>query len=139
MVVPCLLMGMAFPLAGEARARLDLRFGEAVGDLVGLNTIGAILGSLLAGFVLIPQLGLQRSMLLASAAYLGYGLLVLCAAWGAERPKQRALAWAGAAASLPLAIGRTDAIHAKEYGQFEVYACKKCGLAELYVLEPDKL
>ena len=105
MVVPCVLMGMAFPLAGEARARLDLRFGEAVGDLVGLNTIGAILGSLLAGFVLIPQLGLQRSMLLASAAYLGYGLLVLCAAWGAERPKQRALAWAGAAASLPLAIG----------------------------------
>ncbi len=41
--------------------------------------------------------------------------------------------------AMPLAIGRTDAIHAREYGQFEVYACKGCGLAELYILEPDKL
>ena len=39
----------------------------------------------------------------------------------------------------PLAIGRTDAIHARIYGQFEVYACRSCGLAELYVLEANKL
>ena len=42
-------------------------------------------------------------------------------------------------AAMPLSIGRTDAILAQEYGQFEVYACRKCGLAELYVLEADKL
>jgi spermidine synthase/tetratricopeptide (TPR) repeat protein len=104
MLLPCILMGVAFPLAGEARARLDLRFGESVGDLVGLNTLGAILGALLAGFVLIPQVGLQRTMLLASAAYLGYGLLVLCSVWGSERPRRRGVAWAGAVASLPLAV-----------------------------------
>jgi spermidine synthase len=105
MLVPCFLMGIAFPLAGEARARLDMRFAESVGDLVGLNTAGAILGSLLAGFVLIPQLGLQRTMLLASGLYLGYGLLVLCSVWGAARPGLRGVAWVGALASLPVAIG----------------------------------
>ena len=41
--------------------------------------------------------------------------------------------------AMPLAIGRSDAILAREYGQFEVYACKGCGLAELYVLEVEKL
>jgi spermidine synthase len=101
MLVPCILMGMAFPLAAEARARLDLRFGESVGDLVGLNTVGAILGSLLAGFIGIPWLGLQRTMLFASVVYLGYGLVVLCAAWGAQRRERRGLAWAGALAALP--------------------------------------
>jgi spermidine synthase len=58
MLLPCILMGLAFPLAGEARAKLGLHFGEAVGDLVALNTLGAIAGSLFAGFVGIPLLGL---------------------------------------------------------------------------------
>ena len=77
MLVPCVLMGMAFPLAGQARAKLRQRFGEAVGDVVALNTLGAIAGSLLAAFVLVPRLGLQRGTLLVAAVDLAYGLLVV--------------------------------------------------------------
>ena len=110
MIVPCVLMGIAFPLAAEARARLDLRLAESVGDLVGLNTAGAIVGSLVAGFVGIPWLGVQRTMLLASAAYLGYGLVVLCAAWAAREPRRRPLAFAGAAAALPVSVALAFAL-----------------------------
>jgi spermidine synthase len=103
MLVPCIMMGIAFPLAGEARARLDLRLGESVGDLVGLNTLGAIIGSLLAGFVLIPQLGLQATTQLASFAYLAYGSLVLIVDWGARNARLRGPVWA-AAICLSLAL-----------------------------------
>jgi predicted nucleic-acid-binding Zn-ribbon protein len=41
--------------------------------------------------------------------------------------------------ALPLAIGRTDPIHAQVFGQFEVYACRGCGYAELYVLDLEEL
>jgi spermidine synthase/Tfp pilus assembly protein PilF len=77
MLVPTIWMGVAFPLAGEARARWKGRLGESVGDLVGLNTAGAILGSLLAGFVLIPLLGVQRGMLWIASLFMFYGSLVL--------------------------------------------------------------
>ena len=42
-------------------------------------------------------------------------------------------------ASLPLAIGRSGPIHAWVYGQFEVYVCKRCGLSEFYVHDPEQL
>lgn len=102
MLVPCVFMGIAFPLAGQARARLKDRYGESVGDLVGFNTIGAIAGSLLAGFVLIPLVGLQRGMMLASGAYLGYGLIVLCVMFGSRWPRLRWLAAGAAVASIVL-------------------------------------
>ncbi len=90
MLVPTLFMGMAFPLASEARARLRVGFGRSVGDTLGLNTLGSISGSLAAGFVLIPLLGLQRSMILAAAVSLAYGLVVLGAAAAAWQPGHRA-------------------------------------------------
>ncbi len=97
MLAPCFLMGVAFPLAGQARLRLKRSFGASVGDLVGLNTLGCIVGSMLAGFVLIPFIGLQRGMLAACAAYTAYGLLVLAAhAWG-RAPRARFFA-------IPLAL-----------------------------------
>lgn len=80
MLVPCVLMGIAFPLAVELRARLRSAAGVAVGDSVSANTLGSILGSMLAGFVLIPQLGLVHATMLVSAIYVVYGLLVLAAA-----------------------------------------------------------
>jgi len=95
MLVPTLFMGMAFPLASEARARLRFGFGRSVGDTLGLNTLGAITGSLAAGFFLIPWLGLQRSMVLAAAISLAYGVLVLGAAAAAWRPGYRR--WAAVA------------------------------------------
>jgi len=103
MLVPCVFMGVAFPLAGQARAKLKQRFSESVGDLVALNTGGAIVGSLLAGFVVIPLLGLQRGMVMASGAYLCYGLSVLWVMYGSHRRHLRGLAAGGAVASIAIA------------------------------------
>jgi spermidine synthase len=52
--------------------------GAALGGrLYGLNTLGAFLGTLLGGFVLLPGLGLLKSTLLAAATSAGIGLLVV--------------------------------------------------------------
>jgi len=89
MLVPTLFMGMAFPLASEARARLRVGFGRSVGDTLALNTLGSIIGSLAAGFVLIPLFGLQRSMVLAATVSLAYGVVVLGAAAAAWQPRHQ--------------------------------------------------
>jgi spermidine synthase len=103
MLPPCILMGVAFPLAGEARARLARGFGRSTGDALGLNTLGSIAGSLAAGFVLIPRLGLQRGMLLVAGLYLAYGCLLLAfvpGRTGAPGGLRRALAAAAGVAAL---------------------------------------
>ncbi len=86
MLIPSIFMGIAFPVASQARARLVRKFGASVGDTLGLNTIGSILGSLSAGFLLIPTLGLQDGMLFASFLAIGYSLIVLASAWAAHAP-----------------------------------------------------
>jgi spermidine synthase len=77
MLVPCIFMGISFPLTGEARMSLGRAFGRSAGDTIGWNTLGSIAGAVLAGFVLIPYLGLQRGMILAAGIYVAYGCMVL--------------------------------------------------------------
>jgi len=105
MLVPAVFMGAAFPLAGRAWARLQTGFGRSVGDLVAVNTLGAILGPLLAGFVLVPQLGLQRAMLLVCGLELAYGLLLLAVAL-APRARSAALIVSLLAVAVPFALPR---------------------------------
>jgi spermidine synthase len=68
--IPTVLLGAAFPAA--LRLVVDTRHvGRDVGAVVALNTIGGIAGTLLSGFVLVPALGLVRSlasMAIAAAA-----------------------------------------------------------------------
>lgn len=101
MLLPCIFMGVSFPLASQARARLCGRLGQAAGDTLALNTTGSICGSLLAGFVLIPFLGLQTGMLLAAAVDLAYGVLVLGSVGVSRFKAHRALV---AATTLVLAV-----------------------------------
>jgi predicted membrane-bound spermidine synthase len=68
--LPALLMGFSFPLANAIIQRAEQSVGRRAGLLYLANTIGAVCGSLIAGFVLLPALGLQRSttVLMAIAA-----------------------------------------------------------------------
>jgi predicted membrane-bound spermidine synthase len=59
--VPALLMGVSFPLANAMIQRAEQAVGSRAGLLYLANTAGAVAGSLAAGFVLLPTLGLQRS------------------------------------------------------------------------------
>ncbi|MDQ0144018.1 fused MFS/spermidine synthase [Cupriavidus necator] len=70
--VPTLLLGAAFPFV--LRVSVDSRrIGAGVGSVVALNTLGGIAGTALAGFVLVPYLGLVRtlSVLAIAAAVVG--------------------------------------------------------------------
>jgi hypothetical protein len=69
-LLPTVLLGAAFPLA--VRLAVDgRRVGRDVGTVVALNTLGGILGVGLTGFVLIPAVGLVRTLaLLAGLAAL---------------------------------------------------------------------
>ena len=70
-----LLSGMLFTLVGAA---LQQQVGDqtrTAGALTLANTVGAMTGSLLAGFVLLPVLGMERSFFLLAAAY---GAVALC-------------------------------------------------------------
>ncbi|MDX1632924.1 MAG: fused MFS/spermidine synthase, partial [Thermoanaerobaculia bacterium] len=60
---PTLLMGASFPLAVRAAHRDLDRIGQEIGAVYGWNTLGAVVGSFGAGFLLIPWLGTQNALL----------------------------------------------------------------------------
>jgi predicted membrane-bound spermidine synthase/tetratricopeptide (TPR) repeat protein len=55
---PAFLMGGVFPLAAAAYRRGLGDLGARVGRLYAVNTVGCVMGSLVAGFVLAPTVGL---------------------------------------------------------------------------------
>ena len=122
MLLPCTLMGISFPLAGEARLALAGGFGRSAGDTMGWNTLGSIVGSLGAGFVLIPLLGLQRGMILAAGGYALYGLLILVVPALVAGGRRRGVVAAGVAAAILAAIGlgsRLPAWDVRSLGGFQ--------------------
>lgn len=78
MLVPTLLMGATFPLVTKIYTPHVNVVGSALGRVYSANTLGGVAGSALAGFVLIPLLGVHHGIILiaAIAALLG-GVLVL--------------------------------------------------------------
>ncbi len=58
---PAVLIGAVFPLVVRLGTQRAADAGPRVGRLYAVNTLGGILGSVLAGFVLIPTLGTQLS------------------------------------------------------------------------------
>lgn len=75
--LPTLLMGMAFPVAARLCVRHLRSVGAGTGRLYALNTVGAIIGSFAAGFVLIPIFGLARGLLVLGLVNVLLGTLVL--------------------------------------------------------------
>lgn len=77
MLVPAFFMGLAFPLAGRIHAEYKKAIGGAVGEVLAYNTIGAILGAAISGFLMIYLFGIERSLLMIIVINVGIGLLVL--------------------------------------------------------------
>lgn len=59
MLLPTILMGATFPVVSRKITENLAEMGRKVGDAYSLNTVGAVLGSLLAGFFLIPAFGIK--------------------------------------------------------------------------------
>lgn len=70
---PTILMGATLPCLVAWAMRAGGSLGRSLGTLYGLNTLGAVLGAALAGFWLVPGLGLLGSTRAAGAVALVVG------------------------------------------------------------------
>ncbi len=130
--LPVFLQGAAFPLVMRALVDTPEEAGPDVGRAYAFNTGGAIFGSFMAGFALLPAFGLRESLtiticinLLLAAAYIG--LLI---------PRGLKVAVAPAAvcavAALTLALSPTIDQVRLTRGMFRTYWARE-------LFDPDKL
>jgi predicted membrane-bound spermidine synthase len=100
MLAVCFVSGILFTLIGRALRDEVQGATRAAGLLTLANTTGAMLGGPLAGFVLLPGIGMERSLFVLAAAY---GLVALLTSGAGSRaaglPRaERYVTWAAAAA-----------------------------------------
>lgn len=76
-IIPTFLMGAQFPVVVRLVARNLKTLGHHVGTAYASNTVGTILGSLIGGFLLIPILGVQNTILWAVFVNIVLGITLL--------------------------------------------------------------
>ncbi|MBK8979886.1 MAG: fused MFS/spermidine synthase [Planctomycetes bacterium] len=103
MLLPTLLMGASFPIASRIWVQAKGQVGRGVGTLYAINTVGAIAGSTMAGFVLIPWLGLKDAVLAMASLYALIGAVLIAAA-RARGPLLPPVVAAGVPAAIVLLI-----------------------------------
>jgi spermidine synthase len=74
MLVPTFCMGLAFPVAVRAVTVGAPEVGSRVGHLYALNTVGAIIGAAATGFLLLPALGIAKTILILSMLQMFTGI-----------------------------------------------------------------
>jgi spermidine synthase len=62
LALPTTLMGATLPVLARYAISNDVEIGRRIGVLYAMNTAGAVLGALLAAFVLLPEFGLTRTI-----------------------------------------------------------------------------
>jgi spermidine synthase len=103
--LPSLVGGVAFPLANAVVQSAEAAVGRRAGALYAANTVGAVCGSLVTGYVLLPRAGMQAS----AAALAGVAALAMAPLYLLQpRPHRRvALAGPGGLAVSALALWLT--------------------------------
>ncbi len=139
------LFGAIFPLAGRLYVASRPQVGKALGEITSANTLGSVLGSVSASFVLIPLVGTRGSLLVAGVANLavaGALLLFVIKASGRQGSWRSAVGCAVAVVSLCVWLssdwlGRyyLAAIHRPG---FHLVAEKEGSLQSVLVLEDDE-
>ena len=128
MLAPTLLIGAGFPCAVQAAARGTGRVGLDVGRLYAGNTLGAIAGTIVAGFALLPWIGAHGSVKVAVALNMLLGAILVLAARAAWTRWQPAAAVALAAVTLvglvvippwnPAVMAAGAAVYPRQYQRF---------------------
>ena len=94
-IVPTILMGATLPVLSRYFVRDISTVGSTVGILYAINTTGAILGTLLAGFYLEAYFGIQNSIVIASTVNITIGCFAM---------------WASFRAILPASVTQTESV-----------------------------
>ena len=84
LLVPTSLMGATFPLLSRFVVQRGGAVGRRVGALYAWNTFGAVAGTYLVGFHLLPALGMHMTLLVTAMLNVAVGIGILCATrvWG---------------------------------------------------------
>jgi spermidine synthase len=77
LIVPTTCMGATLPILSKWAVREESSLGVTIGRLYALNTFGAVCGTALSGFVLLPALGVRQTLWIAVAVNLLVALLIL--------------------------------------------------------------
>ena len=77
LLVPTTLMGATLPVLSAALVRSSHRDSNSVTRLYACNLAGAILGTLAAGFVLLPTLGVRTTIAVAAAINVVVGIIAI--------------------------------------------------------------
>jgi spermidine synthase len=88
--LPTVLLGAAFPAALRLAAGSEC-MGRDVGRVLALNITGGIAGTLLTGFLLVPAVGLVRTLSMLAIAAVSVGALAVLAGSGVSRKLQWAI------------------------------------------------
>ncbi len=123
MFVPTFLMGIAFPLVGKIYTDLK-RMGRSIGNIYSVNTLGSVLGSLSAGFILIPLLGITRGIIVIAMLNFILGITV----WLANPSTNQKVKWA-VLSGIVLAVG---------IGGFTISFSKSLGLYSPWFVDLKK-
>ncbi|HEY7675608.1 MAG TPA: fused MFS/spermidine synthase, partial [Candidatus Methylomirabilis sp.] len=87
LVAPTVLMGATLPVLSRFFVTRLEHLGGRVGDLYAVNTLGAVVGCAMAGYVMIPELGLRASILTAAGAnFLVTAAILLMVLWLRRQP-----------------------------------------------------
>lgn len=77
LLLPTICMGATLPLLTHHLVRTKTVLGRTVGALYAINSLGAVLGATLAGFVLLPLFGKSTTNLTAVLCNLALGVLAI--------------------------------------------------------------
>jgi len=77
LVGPTIFLGATFPLVSRIYARSLPDIGKSIGTAYAMNTIGAILGSFVAGFIFLPLLGKENGLRISAGIQIFTSLFAL--------------------------------------------------------------
>ena len=98
MILPTVFQGMTLPLVSQVASDHLSRLGRSVGRVFSLNTLGTLLGALLAGLLLMPRIGTRHTLEIGVALTLLAAALVFAGDFRTPRPRRIAGFAAGLAA-----------------------------------------
>jgi len=91
MLLPVTVMGMTLPVVvGAAWGKSKSRYAHLAGRLYGVNTVGAVTGTLTTGFILVPWIGLLKTCLAVGLIDFLIGIILLRVSTSHEPSEYRA-------------------------------------------------
>lgn len=81
LILPTSMMGATLPLVIKSAVARQERVGGRIGLLYAINTTGAIVGALVAGFYFISEIGVARSFQIAAATNLLIAIVAIVAGY----------------------------------------------------------